>query len=86
MKASEALRLAAEDANLRRVDLPPHARLRMRERGAQTEDVRSAMMTATKAKYDPELDRWKLTGGRDLDGDDLTVVVSLVPTCVVTVF
>ena len=48
----------------------------MKERKAQLEDVREAILTATAATpSDDGPDRWVISGGRDLDNDALTVVV-----------
>jgi len=86
MTPTEALERAREDAKMGRVDRGPHARQRMKERNVQVEDVRRAMMSATKAAHDRENDTWKLTGGKDVDGDGLTVVVAFDPTRLVTTF
>ena len=47
----------------------------MRERGAQFEDVREALVTASKCTADED-EKWKVTGV-DRDGDELTLVVAL---------
>ncbi len=54
-----------------------HAHDRMDERGVEPEDVCNALVTATGATHEPERDRWKVTGGTDLDSDGLTVVVAI---------
>jgi hypothetical protein len=58
----------------------------MRERGASRADVRRALETATGCEAEPD-ERWKVTGGVDLDGDPLGAVVVLEDgVVVVTVF
>jgi hypothetical protein len=47
----------------------------MVERNAQAIDVLSAVSSALDAQYDPPGEKWKLIGGKDASGDDLTVVV-----------
>jgi hypothetical protein len=58
----------------------------MRERGARFEDVRHALISATCCK--PSNDsKWKVTGGQDLDGDELVSIVAIEDeVVVVTVF
>jgi hypothetical protein len=64
-----------------------HARDRMDERGATFRDVTSAIATATAATFQAERDTWKVTGGTDLDSDDLTVVLAIEDNLIViTVF
>jgi hypothetical protein len=59
----------------------------MDERDAATDDVCNALITATSTAHDPERDRWKVTGGADLDGDVLSVVVAIeANVIVVTLF
>lgn len=53
-----------------------HARDRMRERNARAADVRNAIRTATSARR-RENGSWKLTGGKDIDGDDLDFAVDI---------
>ena len=60
-----------------------HAQDRMDERGASTDDVCNALLTAKRAAYEPERDRWKINGGTDLDGDTLVVVVAIAADVVV---
>jgi hypothetical protein len=52
-----------------------HAHEQARERNVTRCDARAALASATQAIYQPENDRWRIEGGKDLDGDDLTVVV-----------
>jgi hypothetical protein len=59
----------------------------MDERNASESDVRNAILSATNAKYDAAKDNYRLSGGADLDGDDMTVVVAIEADCiVVTIF
>jgi hypothetical protein len=63
-----------------------HARERQGERTAHRADIREALRTTTKAKLQ-ENERWRLDGGTDLDGDDLTLIVVFeAGVIVVTVF
>jgi hypothetical protein len=59
-----------------RIRVTGHAAQRLDERCATFDDVREAIMTATDCRTEPG-DRWKLAGGRDCDGDGLTVIVSI---------
>lgn len=56
-----------------RIEFGPHARQRLRERGAEREDVRAALVSATVCHAEPR-GRWRVEG-RDRDGDDLTAIV-----------
>jgi hypothetical protein len=59
----------------------------MDERGASTDHVCNALLTAKGAAHDPERDRWKVTGGTDREGDVLKVVVAIeADVIVVTLF
>jgi hypothetical protein len=70
-----------------RVFFTRHANERLAERGATTADVRSALLGATTAAHQPERDTWRIAGGSDTDGDDLTVIVAIeADVIVVTVF
>ena len=62
-------------ADIRAIRFTRHGRERADERGANFEDVREALMTASTSK--PDGDKYKVEGGRDLDGDSLTVVVAI---------
>ena len=69
-----------------RVYMLQHSRRRMRERGAVVEDVMRALINAARCVTSDRPDRWKVTGP-DLDGDDLTCVVTIDGQAVViTVF
>jgi Domain of unknown function (DUF4258) len=55
-----------------------HALDRMARRNATRYDVRNALATCTTASASTDgPGRWKMTGGVDLDGDALSVVVAL---------
>lgn len=79
---AEIHRLAAAN----RIRLTAHAKLRMLERGAENEDVRSGLITATAATLQED-GRHEVTGGVDGDGDDLDLVVVVeADVVVVTLF
>jgi len=64
-----------------------HAWQRMNQRGVAEADVRSAMMTAKNAAWDGSRETWRMTGGTDLDENELVVCVAVSWTvAVVTVF
>jgi hypothetical protein len=44
------------------------------QRGAKYHDIKSAILSAKAAEKQPN-GSWRLTGGTDLDGDDLTVAI-----------
>jgi hypothetical protein len=75
MTAAEAQALADVRgyALANRIEYGPHARKRMRERGAGRADVREALVTAIACRAEAD-ERWKVTG-IDTAGDELTVVV-----------
>ena len=54
-----------------------HERDLSRAGGIRARDVEEAVRTATAAAWQPDRGTWKLTGGMDLDGDPLTVVVAI---------
>jgi hypothetical protein len=63
-----------------------HARERQGERTVHFADIREALRTATLARLQDN-ERWRLDGGQDLDGDDLTLIVVFEQgVIVVTVF
>lgn len=73
-------------ARLDRIVYTGHALLRMDGRGANPNDVRNALITATSARRQ-ERGTWRIEGGRDLDGDDLTAIVDIeADVIVVTLF
>lgn len=64
-----------------------HARQRMDERDATEEDVRQALRTATDATHQADRDNYRVSGGADLDGDSMSVVVVIeADVVVVTLF
>lgn|GEM_PF-1808894 len=70
-----ALREAKLVAQLNQFGLSRHATRRMQERNVTRDDIRHALRTATEATYGDRC--WRLDGGRDLGGEDLTVVLTL---------
>lgn len=84
---AEALAEIRRLARLARVVITPHARKRMIERFATEQDVYKALRTATAAVRQEERGNWRVAGGVDLDGDDLTLICDLDnDVVVVTVF
>jgi len=84
---SEVLEAVHRAGATRRFVVSLHARLRLRERRVQVADIACALTSATTAIHQPDADTWRLEGGEDLDGDDLTVVVAFEDgVIVVTVF
>ena len=63
-------------ASLNRLVFTSHAAKRMDQRGAKREDVRAALVSATSARAQ-DRGGWRVEGGRDRDGDDLTVIVDI---------
>ena len=85
MDAATALADIRGYAAANRIRILRHAWQRMGERGAQYEDVRHALASARWCKASDQ-GRWKVTGD-DLDGDELTLVVSIeAGVIVVTVY
>ncbi len=73
-------------ASAGRIVVSRHADQRMDERGATFDDVREALVTATSCRIEPA-SRWKVEGGCDCDGDELTLVVTIeLAVVVVTLF
>lgn len=86
MNSADALRTIQGHAAVGNIRYTRHAEERMVQRNVSRGDVRSALVTATAAAVG-ENGAWKVTGGADLDGDDLTVVVAIDGAAViVTVF
>ena len=86
MNDTKALSEIQRLARLNRIVYTGHAILRMDDRGASRDDVRSALITATSARLQ-ERGTWRVDGGRDLEGDDLTAIVDLeADVIVVTLF
>ncbi|MBN1608274.1 MAG: DUF4258 domain-containing protein [Polyangiaceae bacterium] len=79
MDASQALEIAKGAARVRRLRfVGPHVTDRMNERQATREDIVEAVRTATTATVSTDgPGRWRIAGGVDLDGDDLSVVVRI---------
>lgn len=64
-----------------------HARQRQGARAVQLVDIAAALSSARQATYQPDRQTWRIDGGQDLDGDDLTVIVAFeAGVVVVTVF
>lgn len=75
-EASEVLERARVAAARGNVGYSRHALGRMRERGAHAEDVLLAMRGATASSL-KDNGTWRLSGGKDVDGDDLDVVLDV---------
>lgn len=74
-------------ARLDRIVITSHARRRREERGATEADVRNALLTATAAFRQADRDNWRVEGGVDIDGDDLTLICDIeADVIVVTLF
>jgi hypothetical protein len=74
-------------ARLDRIIITRHANQRMNDRGATDPDVRKALLTATAATHQADRDNWRVEGGVDTDGDDLTLICDIgVDVIVVTLF
>jgi hypothetical protein len=86
MTPAEALRQIRGYAAAGRVVFSRHAYERMDERGATVRDVIKACAMASRCKRGERDGRWKVTG-KDLAGDDLSVVVAIEGgVIVVTIF
>jgi hypothetical protein len=77
MPPAEALERAKAAARVWQVRWRRHSAARSVQRNAQAADIREAILTARTAVWRAEEDTWRLEGGRDLDGDNLTVVVAI---------
>jgi hypothetical protein len=74
-------------ARLGRIVFAPHARRRMKERGATELDARRALLTATAALRQADRGNWRVVGGADIEGEALTLICDLeADVIVVTVF
>jgi hypothetical protein len=82
----EVLKLAADAGERVEFRLSSHARKRMRERQVTVADVAFGLRTAARATYQPDADRWRLEGGTDVEGEELTLVIEIDPVLVVTLF
>ncbi len=59
----------------------------MPERGATYEDVKRALISAATATWQDDRGNWKVDGGVDLEGDELTAVVDVqADVIVITLF
>lgn len=86
MTPAEALADIRGYAAAHRIRLTGHASLRMQQRGADFGDVRSALLTATTCAVQAN-GAWRVEGGVDRDGDELTVIAALeAGVVVITVF
>lgn len=73
-------------ARLDRIVLTRHAAKRMDQRGAKRGDVRAALVSATSALAQ-DGGGWRVAGGCDREGDDLTVIVDIeADVLVITLF
>jgi len=63
-------------AKIGEIIIKRHCRDRMSERNVSAEDVKRAILSATTAIDQPKEKTIKLEGGKDIDGDDLKVVVA----------
>jgi hypothetical protein len=74
-------------ARLNRIIITPHAGRRMHERNVAEQDVRWALLTATAALPQADRGNWRVEGGVDTGGDELTLICDLeADVVVVTVF
>jgi hypothetical protein len=74
-------------ARLGRIVITSHAYRRMVERGATDLDVQRALQTAMAALRQADRGNWRVEGGVDTHGDDLTLICDLDDdVVVVTVF
>lgn len=87
MRDADALELVRTAAIQRRFIVAPHAEMRVRERGGVPADIRNALMTAKRCRWQPENGRWRILDGVDLEGDELDCIVAIDEgVVVVTVF
>ena len=81
----EALAEIHRLAQLGRIRITWHAEKRMDQRGAEPEDVRAALVSSTAALTQRQ--GWRVEGGVDQDGDELTVIVDIeADVIVITLF
>ncbi len=76
MNEVEALAQIRGLARAGRVEYTRHALEEMGEASATRRDVETALVHAKTCRHQPAKDRWKVCGP-DLDGDELTVVVTI---------
>ena len=75
MSPTEALAAVVEAGKTGHFYMTPHARDEAYQASATRYDVQKALATAEQATHQPSNGRWKIRGGVDLDGDELTLVV-----------
>ncbi len=86
MKPAEALKAIHGLAGANRIVITRHAYLRMGQRGATYRDVHHALLYAQRCAWQLEQGTWRVEG-RDVDGDELTLAVSIQSDAIViTVF
>ena len=73
---AEALTAIRGLAGANRIVITSHAYQRMSQRGATVQDVHHALVNAPRCSWQPEKSTWKVESA-DLDGDALTLVVSI---------
>ena len=84
---AEALAKIQWLARLKQIIILPHASRRMAERGASEADVHSALRTAKAAIRQADRDNWRVQGGVDTHGDELTLICDIeADVVVVTLF
>lgn len=66
-----------------RIIVSAHARQRMAERAVTDDDVRHALITATSARLQVDRGSYRVDGGVDVSGNDLTVIVALLDNVLV---
>lgn len=76
MTPAEAVAEARRAGTTRRFVVSLHARQRQGPRSVQLGDIAAALASATSASYQADRDTWRIDGGLDLDGDELTVIVA----------
>ncbi|MDX2054059.1 MAG: DUF4258 domain-containing protein [Polyangiaceae bacterium] len=77
LPSSEVLELAKRAAGLRQLRYRRHAHLRMAQRNVSDVDVELAVLSCTRATWRAKEENWKLSGGRDFDGDDLSLGIAV---------
>lgn len=75
MHAADALEEARRAGATRRFVVSLHARQRQGTRSVQLGDIAAALASARSATYQADRETWRIDGGLDLDGDELTVIV-----------
>jgi hypothetical protein len=86
MTPAEALQEINDAGKTGSFYITPHANQEAKECSASRYDIQEALRTAYQANHQPTNDRWRVLG-KDLDGDDLTVIVVFdAGVVVVTVF